>query len=56
VPAARPDDEVVLLGEQGGLRITAEDLAAQLGTVSYEIVTGISVRVPHVYKEAETQV
>ena len=50
VPGVVLDDEVVLLGEQNGLRITAEDLAAQLGTVSYEIITGISARVPHVYR------
>lgn len=42
-------DEVVLIGEQQGLRISAEDLAAQIETISYEIVTGISSRVPRVY-------
>jgi len=49
VPAAEPGDEVVLIGEQNGLRISAEDLAEQIGTISYEIVTGISARVPRVY-------
>lgn len=39
-------DEVVLLGTQGTNRITAEDLAAAIGTISYEIVTGIGPRVP----------
>jgi alanine racemase len=38
-------DEVVLLGEQGGLRITAEEWADRLGTIGYEIVCGISARV-----------
>jgi alanine racemase len=42
-------DEVVVIGERGGLRIAAEDLAAQCGTISYEIVCGISARVPRVY-------
>ena len=42
-------DEVILIGEQNGLKITAEDLAEQIGTISYEIVTGISARVPRVY-------
>ncbi len=42
-------DEVILIGEQNGLRISAEDLAKQTGTISYEIVTGISARVPRVY-------
>ncbi|MGE0886605.1 MAG: alanine racemase [Blastocatellales bacterium] len=42
-------DEVMLIGEQNGLRISAEDLAEQTGTISYEVVTGISARVPRVY-------
>jgi alanine racemase len=44
-----PGDEVVLLGAQGAERITAEDLAAHLGTIGYEIVTAISERVPREY-------
>ncbi len=39
-------DEVVLLGEQGGEEITAEELAARLGTINYEITTRISPLVP----------
>ncbi len=46
----RPGDEVVLLGEQGGERITAEDWALPLGTIAYEIVCGIGPRVPRVYR------
>lgn len=46
VPGAELGDEVILIGEQNDLRITAEDLAGQIGTISYEIVTGISARVP----------
>ncbi|MFM8392642.1 MAG: alanine racemase [Acidobacteriota bacterium] len=42
-------DEVVLLGDQGGERLCAEDLAATAGTISYEIVTGIGARVPRYY-------
>lgn len=48
-PDVEVGDEVILIGEQNGLRIAAEDLAAQIGTISYEIVTGISARVPRVY-------
>ena len=44
-----PGDEVVLIGEQGGERITAEELAGHLGTIGYEIVTAISERVPREY-------
>jgi alanine racemase len=42
-------DEVVLLGESGGERITAEDLARWAGTIPYEILTNINTRVPRVY-------
>jgi len=42
-------DEVVLLGSQGVERVGAEEWAARLGTISYEIVCGISARVPRVY-------
>jgi alanine racemase len=43
-------DEVVLIGEQGGERITVEDLAAWAGTIPYEVLTAISERVPRVYE------
>lgn len=46
----RPDDEVVLLGEQQGERITAEEIAAHAGTIGYEIVTRVSPRVPREYR------
>ncbi len=46
VPEVELDAAVILLGEQAGLRISAEDLAAQIGTISYEIACGISARVP----------
>jgi alanine racemase len=41
-------DEVVLIGEQGDVRIRAEDWADRLGTIGYEIVCGIGPRVPRV--------
>ena len=49
IPEVEVGDEVILIGEQDGLRIAAEDLAEQIGTISYEIVTGVSARVPRVY-------
>lgn len=45
-------DEVVLIGEQMGERITADDWARRLDTISYEIVTRIGPRVPRVYRSA----
>ena len=38
--------EAVLIGAQGGDRILAEELAARLGTINYEVTCGISARVP----------
>jgi len=42
-------DEAILMGEFGGERITAEDLAEWAGTIPYEILTNINTRVPRVY-------
>jgi alanine racemase len=41
-------DPVVLIGGQGDECITADELAATLGTIHYEVVTAISARVPRV--------
>ncbi len=41
VPEACEDDEVVLLGAQGGERISAEEIAALCGTISYEVYCAI---------------
>jgi alanine racemase len=43
--------EVVLLGAQGDEFVGADEWAALLGTISYEIVCGISARVPRRYAE-----
>lgn len=51
IPGARQGDEVVLIGRQGTLAIRAEDAAAWLGTVSYEVVAGILARVPRLGTE-----
>ena len=47
-PAARWGDEAVLIGKQGGDEITAGEVADRAGTISYEILCGISARVPRV--------
>ena len=43
-------DEVVLIGSQGAHTIRAEDWAARLGTIGYEIVCAIGTRVPRVLR------
>lgn len=50
VPRARAGDEVVLIGRQGRQEVTAEELAKQAETISYEIFCRISPRVPRVYR------
>ena len=53
VPGAAIGDEVTLIGadRQGaGAPITVDDLATWAGTINYEILCGISKRVPRVYK------
>jgi alanine racemase len=42
-------DEAVLIGHQGDERIDAWDWAARTGTIAYEVVCGVSVRVPRTY-------
>jgi alanine racemase len=42
-------DEVVMLGRQGAEEITADEWAERLGTIAYEIATGIGPRVPRSY-------
>ena len=46
-------DPVVLMGSQGEERIGAEEWAGRLGTIAYEVVCGMALRLPreHVRKE-----
>jgi alanine racemase len=50
VSAAAVGDEVIVIGSQGASIITAEEVAAQCGTISYEVTCRISDRVPRVYQ------
>jgi alanine racemase len=43
------EDEVVLVGEQGGQSITVEEVAQRAGTIPYEILTGLNQRIPREY-------
>ena len=45
-----PGDEVVLFGRQGEEEISAAEVADRTGTIAYEIVCGISERVPREYR------
>jgi alanine racemase len=50
IAGVAPGYEAVLLGSQGKLTISADDLAAGVGTISHEILTGIGARVPRIYR------
>jgi alanine racemase len=45
-----PGDEVVLLGSQGADRIDVREMAAQIGTIPYEILCRIGSRIHRVYE------
>lgn len=42
-------DEVILIGEQDGEAIWADEIAERIGTIHYEITTSIAARVPRVF-------
>ena len=44
------EDEVVLVGAQGGESIGAEAVAAAAGTIPYEILVGLNERIPREYR------
>jgi alanine racemase len=48
-PPITPDDEFVLLGEQGAGRITAGELARERATISWEVLATMAARLPRVY-------
>jgi len=49
IPESRLNDEVVVMGQQGGSCVTAYDLAEIAGTGEFEILVDISDRVPRFY-------
>ncbi len=53
-PPLRIGDEAVLIGRQGDLEITIDQVAKRAGTISYEILTGIGKRISRVYVSPES--
>lgn len=49
VPETKVGDTAILIGQDGAVSVSSEDLAAAVGSISYEITCGISERVPRVY-------
>jgi len=53
ISGAALGDKVTVIGADGPNQITAEELAAQIGSLSYEVTCGISERVPRMYRKTE---
>ncbi len=51
IPDIKPFDEVVVFGEQNGSVISPNELASLSETITYELLTSISKRVPRTYCE-----
>ena len=49
IEGVRVGDEVILIGEQGAERISAEEIARLCSTINYEVVCALAQRVPRVY-------
>ena len=47
----KPGDEVTILGQEGEAKLDAQQIARLAGTISYNILCGISARVRRVYVE-----
>ncbi len=50
LPETREGDEVVLFGAAGDRVLRVDDLAETIGTISYELLCGVSRRVPRVLR------
>ncbi|OFV80631.1 MAG: alanine racemase [Acidobacteria bacterium RIFCSPHIGHO2_12_FULL_67_30] len=51
VPGAQPGDEVMLIGTNGKASILPTEPARALGTVASEVLSGLTKRVPRVYRD-----
>jgi alanine racemase len=49
VPEARAGDVATLVGSDGVEEITVDEVARRVGTISYEILTGLTARLPRNY-------
>ena len=49
IPDVKIGDEVILLGENNGLKYNADDMAEKLGTINYEVTCMLKSRLPRVY-------
>ena len=52
IPNVKTGDEVVLMGSQGNETIGADELAARINTINYEIVSALTFRVKRIYSDS----
>ena len=50
IPEACAGDRVTVVGQDGELAVTFDDLAGWMNTINYEVVCGISKRIPRLVK------
>jgi alanine racemase len=48
-PQLKPGDDVTLLGAEGAVSLDAQQIARMAGTISYNVLCGISARVSRIY-------
>jgi alanine racemase len=51
VPGVRAGDVATFFGTDGGEEIRVDQVAARVGTISYEILTGLTGRLPRAYRD-----
>ena len=52
IPGVEPGNVATLVGRDGAEEITLDEVAAQAGTISYEVLTGLTARLPRIWTEA----
>jgi len=50
VPDARAGDIVTFIGSDRDEEITVEEVADQAGTINYEVLTGLTGRLPRIWQ------
>lgn len=56
IPGVKAGDEVTVFGRDGKEFIPVDELAGKVGTINYELVCGVSKRVPRVYRKGSRTV
>jgi alanine racemase len=51
-----PGDEVVIVGEQDGAEIGARELAAQIGTIPYELLCRVGTRIERLFESGKREI